>query len=294
MVNLGQLQTACNDLEEKMRQEYEQKIEDLKRNMETKLKSIEDNFRGQVEALHKTIERKDNTIANLSTQIGELKTSCDFLSKETSDIKNEMKDNAITADKKIRDTKEKMFEIKIKTVDLEDRSRRSNLVFYNFPETEGENASDCEGKIITCLEGLNIFASGEEIYIDRAHRLGRKKEETDAKPRPIIAKFSYFKQKNQIVMNGKHFKNTTIKFSEDYSKETIKEHKQLREYAKEAQDAILTKDTEKSITMFRVTYRRVVLTYSTNKHNTNAQTFKKGFTLRDIYNNTNWYIPLQR
>ena len=80
--------------------------------------------------------------------------------------------------------------------------------------------------------------------------------------------------------------------SEDYSKETIHIHNQLRKHGKEAKEFHF-KDNNKAIKYYKVTYRRLVVTYTTNKHNSDAATFVRSFSLKYIQDNTNWSIPPQ-
>ena len=181
-----------------------------------------------------------------------------------------------------------------KTVDLEDRSRRCNLVFFNFAETATRHEEEnCEQKVLNLLTSLRIFDDDDEIWVDRAHRLGRRRPENNTKPRPIIVKFSYYKQKQKIINNGSKFKNSPINVSEDYSKETIKVHNQLRQLGKNAKDYLFT-DDNKSITHYKVAYRRLVLTYTTNKHSTTAPTFTRSFSLDYIQEHENWFEPPQQ
>ena len=135
---------------------------------------------------------------------------------------------------------------------------------------------------------LNIF-NGEDIWIDRAHRLGKRREDA-TKPRPIIVKFSYYKQKEKIIKSGAKFKNCRINVSEDYSKETLNVHSQLWKYGKEAKDLLYT-DNTKGIKHCKIAYRRLILTYTTNKNNINATTFTRSFSLDYIQKNARWYVP---
>ena len=127
------------------------------------------------------------------------------------------------------------------------------------------------------------------LYIDRAHRLGRKTPACANKPRPIIAKFSYFKQKDEIIKHGFKFRNTPINVSEDYSRETIKEHKMLRDHGKNA--AQVFSDPIKSLVSYKVVYKRLLITYSLNKNKNDAKKFVKSFTLDYIKSNPYWFKP---
>ena len=87
--------------------------------------------------------------------------------------------------------------------------------------------------------------------------------------------------------------NLVDSISEDYSRETIREHKMLREHAKNA--AQVFNDPIKALVSYKITYRRLLVTYSTNKNKQDAKKFVKGFSLEYIKNNPYWFKPqLQR
>ncbi|XP_075530132.1 uncharacterized protein LOC142563465 [Dermacentor variabilis] len=96
--------------------------------------------------------------------------------------------------------------------DLENRSRRSNLIFYGIPEVENEKPDDLErtisDKIIKGTIGVTV--SG----IERMHRLGTKAEN---KTRPVILKLQCFEDKANILKNCSKLKNSNISVGEDFS-----------------------------------------------------------------------------
>ena len=157
---------------------YEEKFKML----EEMFKMSEVSFNSKVDGLYKILEQKDEVIGKLNIQIGELKKSFDFLSKETSDIKVSHENTTKTLENEIKSNGNFAHEIKTKTIDLEDRSRRDNLVFFNFPEAPEETAENCEHYIKDLISSLSILPEDEELYIDRAHRLGRKTPECASKP----------------------------------------------------------------------------------------------------------------
>ena len=264
-------------------------LEEIEKRFEDRLVQLETSHQAKLDALYRVLEQKDEIIGRLHIEIGEMKQSLNYLHSETSEIRKNVSENAKKVDAKFNTTATNVNEIKLKTVDLEDRSRRCNLVFYNFPEAPQGATEDCEKLVVNLLGSLKILEEEETIWIERAHRLGRKKPENE-KPRPIIVCFSYFKQKQEVVKNGHKFKNVTIKFSEDYSRETLQEHKKLFAHGKEAKEKYV--DENKEIRHFKITYKRLVITYGTNKQNANATTFVKSYTLRDIAQNpNNWFIP---
>lgn len=61
-----------------------------------------------------------------------------------------------------------------------------------------------------CAENLGIVL--DDYAVDRAHRLGQF---DPYKPRPIIAKFCFFKQKQAILSAGVKLKGTNLFVGED-------------------------------------------------------------------------------
>jgi hypothetical protein len=84
-----------------------------------------------------------------------------------------------------------------KVIDLQWRSMRENLIFYGIQEAQNfsENGENCEERVKDFIK--NILGLEDQIEMDRAHRLGRYKQDR-ARPRPIVVKFNLFKQKEKI------------------------------------------------------------------------------------------------
>ena len=105
-----------------------------------------------------------NTIGKLQAELGEVKNACNFLTEETTDLHSQIKIN----EGNLTSHNKKQNEVISKTVDLEDRSRRNNLLFFNIPEASGskDGRSDnenCEEKIIHILEEKQFYSSDYKI-----------------------------------------------------------------------------------------------------------------------------------
>ena len=96
------------------------------------------------------------------------------------------------------------IETDAKLVDLEDRSKRNNLRFERIKEHQNELWEDCENKIYDLLEN-KLDMDIENVVIERAHRTGKKNKN---KSRPIVAQFSFYKDRMNILKNCKKLKNT--------------------------------------------------------------------------------------
>ena len=166
-------------------------------------------------------------IDNLSKDINDLKESLEFSQNEYDDKFKNMGDKIQKLEEKINLMKEELhviqttkpswaIETDAKLIDLEDRSRRNNLRFEGIKEHENESWEDCENKIYDLLEN-KLEMDIENVVIERAHRTGKKNKN---RSRPIVAQFSFYKDKMNILKNCKKLKNTRFSIFEDFSRET--------------------------------------------------------------------------
>ena len=107
----------------------------------------------------------------------------------------------------------KLMSLQNQIDNLESHSRRSNVIFYGVPEDEEETWEASENKVLDLTKSTMQIA--EDIRFDRVHRLGRKRQNS---PRPIIAKVTFFKDKQKIFNKASKLKGSNISISEDYVK----------------------------------------------------------------------------
>ena len=122
-------------------------------------------------------------------------------------------------------------EIKKKLVDLEDRSRRSNLRFDGISENEEESWEETEKKIKDMVKDkMKIL---KNVEVERAHRVRRKEI---GKARTIVAKFKDYKDKELIMKNTSCLARSKISVYEDFSAETVAVRKSLLPQMKAARE----------------------------------------------------------
>ena len=102
--------------------------------------------------------------------------------------------------------------LEYKSIDIEARSRRNNLLFRGIPESRNE---DCKRVILNILE--DKLGVDEPPVIERVHRLGRYNRLRG--PRPIIAAFSFFRDTEDILSMTGSLKGTPISINRDYPNE---------------------------------------------------------------------------
>ena len=119
------------------------------------------------------------------------------------------------------------------TIKLESHSRRNNLIFYNIPEVRQESSATTETLYRNLEQNLDKAEEETiEIPIERVHRLGKIRE--DNKPRPIIAKFSFHKDKERILSSARTLAGTNYGISQDFPREIVEMRKVLVKVMKEA------------------------------------------------------------
>ena len=169
------------------------------------LKSIKISV-SKIESIEKTVnhisskvETLESKMKTMETKVQECEKSSTFINGEFEKTKEKLK--SASDDVKRLNTKCKDFETVVKTLetknksledktnDLEFRSMRENLLFHGIEEGTNENCELLVKRFIA--EQLEI---GEDIKLDRAHRLGKPKGRT----RPIVVKFHEYRQRELI------------------------------------------------------------------------------------------------
>ncbi|KAH9381777.1 hypothetical protein HPB48_009815 [Haemaphysalis longicornis] len=112
-------------------------------------------------------------------------------------------------------------EINCRLNDLEDRSRRDNLLFYGVQDRPSETWAESEAHIRNLVsEHLNTALTDDAIA--RAHRLGAY---VPNQTRPIIVKFSSLKSKESILSQKSKFKTVGVSVGEDFCRATRQSRK---------------------------------------------------------------------
>ena len=269
---------------EMLRKHFENKFALLQTEFRAKVDEIKEGNNSKIEMMKEMLGTKDELISSLSVRIGKLeadieslKKSQNFVTKETTEVKN-------TLEKAFSNNGRKFKELEDKTQDLEDRSRRNNLVIFGVPEeTNTTTTEDCD-KLICDLLRKHKVIDPEEAHaglLERAHILGKKNPE-QSKPRPIIVLCGSFKDKQYILYNSNKLKGTPYFIAEDYSKATLAIRRELVQKGNHAKERCPT------VQSFQVKYKRLVLKYL--NPNTN-KTFTWSYGIQDTEGNPKWFEP---
>lgn len=129
-----------------------------------------------------------------------------------------------------------------KSIDLEARQRRNNLIFWGIPEVRNEECMVVISDFLT--ERLEL--DPEAICIQRAHRIGRPlnlrrniigRAVSNPKHRPLIALFRDYQDVELIISNAGKLKGTSFGINRDYPPEIIAARKPLLEEKRKLKSA---------------------------------------------------------
>ena len=265
---------------EELKKQHHSEMEVLKNkmafDMEIKSATISESFKGRIDALMDVIKQKDDAINLLNKHVGELQASLNITGDDIAKIQ---KDNS-TMSENICNAEQNIQYVHEKAADLEDRSKRNNLLFKGFVEKDGETNEDCEKmirKFISEKKLLTGSVGGDSfVKLDRVHRIGRKRD--DGKHRSIVCRLTYYKDKEQILYNGKLLRGSGVSMSEQYSRLTSDINSKIYKACKTA------KEKDSTIKRFYVKYR-----FATVHYESGQKKMRKNYDLRKIEAAENWY-----
>ncbi len=187
--------------------------------LEAKLIDMESN-------LAESLEFATKTAIDAATEVGVLKAHIKKHSNEMEDIKYQLA--KVNSDHKA---------LQAKVIKLEDHSRRDNLLFFGFNEAQNETDQDCRSKIYDLLRTVLPLQPHvlDVMKIVRCHRKGKY---IPGRTRPIIIKFHFFGDRQQILINSGALRGTGIYINEDFSTETEASRKTLYPIVKAAREKL--------------------------------------------------------
>lgn len=183
---------------------------------------------GEIESLKKEI-------GELKGELKGLKESLEFAEKEITSLKAEMAETSKTVKENGEDINS--FEaLKRRNIKLEAYTRRENIRIYNIKEESDENTEEQVRNLFVAK--LRIPQNDvNAIRFERVHRISVKPSSQRSQsrgPRPVIARFSHYQNKEFVRSFYKNLKGTKIGISDDFPREVEEIHKTLYPVLKQA------------------------------------------------------------
>ena len=110
-----------------------------------------------------------------------------------------------------------------KSIDLEARSRRNNLIFWGLAENVHEN---CFAVIRDFIKN-ELDLDSDKMYLARAHRLGNRKHNVRVQKRPLIVNFRDFCDTEAVMSKAFLLRGTPFSVDYDLPKEINQARKSL-------------------------------------------------------------------
>ena len=138
-----------------------------------KIGEVADELRPSIDTLAAEVAAHDETFSTLDKDVGSLQAA-------------------------VKKLERKCEELSEKLASFEDRSRRNNLKFIGLPEkAEGKDSVAFIQDVLMQTFGARLPDGPPEI--DRSHRTGRAPRSEADKPRPILARIHFYREKESIL-----------------------------------------------------------------------------------------------
>jgi len=156
-----------------------------------------------------------------------------------------------------------------KSIDMEARARRNNIIFRGISENRGDNCYQLVREFLS----NHLDIDSDRMYIARAHRLGRLQRNNQYQSRPIIVNFRDYCDIESIMNSARMLRGKPFSIDHDFPKEIQEARSRLwpmfKQLRRDAPDA------------------RVVLAYP-------AKIIKNGQVVRDELPNWQKHISANR
>lgn len=173
-------------------------------------------YRAALEICQKQVNEKVNS---LETTVRELRRSLEFSQQEVDELQREVKQLEREGEAKkatLQELKNQCSaadgtarELEDRCNYLEDYSRRNNIHITGLeekPEETWEQTAEQVGKLLADKMQL------PNLTLERAHRVGQRKNQ---RPRPVVARFLRYGDRELVMRNGTKLKGTEIYINDD-------------------------------------------------------------------------------
>jgi len=184
------------------------------------------------------IKQLQAKVVKLEKEKNDLKESLELSQAEIAELKNEAA-STVTKLAAASDKIAKVDELERRLIKQECHNRRNNIKFFGIQDDDHESPKDTERKLRQFLQKEMKIPSGEleDIEFERVHRIPTRPKEDKGQPRPIIAKVSFFQDKEFIKSCIKNLpKGKKYGVADDFPKEVDEIRKKLHPVLKKAKE----------------------------------------------------------
>ena len=211
-------------------------------NMEKKLDNLESYVKvvdEKVNRLQDKVERFESFSKDAASSLKVLDEGMSFANSEIEKMKEKMKlwekslqEKTARVEKKLTGEIETLRDEKLY---MEVYQRRENLRFYGIRETSGTTEENTKEVLVGFMQNELNISEADTFEFQRIHRIGRLNPSQN-KPRPIIARFLRYSDRELVMSRVKKLKGKGLGISADLPKEIVKRRKELMPKFKKAKE----------------------------------------------------------
>ena len=156
------------------------------------------------------------------------------LGSQLNEVKSTLQNKLNSMGSKISILSEENRQLRDRLQRLDKQAKRDNLLVLNVPEERGEFDSDCLRKFRSILYNIGFPYPGH-IRIVKCHRKGKYDSRSYARPRPILVRFHWTGDRDEIWHRRTYLQGSGFFFAEDFPEPIEKSRKVLWPAYKKAQ-----------------------------------------------------------
>jgi hypothetical protein len=183
------------------------------------------------------IESRLDNIDQKLTKLDALESKFELLSTDLLAVKSDiakindrsdhLEFDILNTNDMVKEVAKKQESLQDEILDIQARSMRDNLVFFNIPEYSGPRTEDVEETVRAFIKDSMKMPVDQcdNLRFERVHRSGPLFGLN--RPRKIIAKFSSYKQKEEVRKLGKNLKDSNFYVHEQFPPAIIEQRRKL-------------------------------------------------------------------
>lgn len=176
-------------------------------------KLLESQERAYKNAMDIIVKNLTEKIGKLDATVSDLTASLEFSQNEIDSLKSTIKTHEaenLASKKTIDKLTQQIKDMEDRMNYQEDYSRRNNIRISGVQELNSEQTWEQTAAVVTSL--LQDKLQLPDLELERAHRVGQHR---DGRPRPIVARFSRFCDREAVMRSARKLRGTNVYLNDD-------------------------------------------------------------------------------
>ena len=194
-------------------------MEIQERSYRSTLQFLVDDMKSELKVVRKDVDELKLSSQFVSSKFDDLKKTSDQLKIKMEQIEDRIKLLETNLEEEDYYSFESRFEeLEKKHEYLENMSRRNNIKILGLSEDKEKEKTWADTEMVKASINKQLDFAAEEIQIKRAHRVEKLR---DNRPRPVVVRFTSWKQKEAILAKARQITPKDTKFYQDLSSKSL-------------------------------------------------------------------------